>query len=144
MAPAGLVSLFRDSVNHLPGPGSMLPQAMVADFMAQGHFGRHLRKMRALYAARRGYLVDALQQTLGERLHIQPQAGGIHVLAHLPAGQDDKALAIAAGADGLSLQALSDWRAAPAATGGLLMGFANFATAEEATAAVQRLKAVMA
>lgn len=144
VAPAGLVSRFRDSVNHLPGPGSMLPQAMVADFMAQGHFGRHLRKMRALYAARRGYLVDALQQTLGERLHIQPQAGGIHVLAHLPAGQDDKALAVAAGADGLSLQALSDWRAAPAAAGGLLMGFANFATAEEATAAVRRLEAVMA
>lgn len=143
VAPAGLVSRFRDSVNHLPGPGSILPQAMVADFMEQGHFGRHLRKMRALYAARRGYLVDALRQTLGERLHIQPQAGGIHVLAHLPAGQDDKALVAAAESAGLGLQALSDWRATPSEAGGLLMGFANFATAAEAEAAVRRLKAVM-
>src|SRR5690606_23966892 len=105
----------------LPGPGSILPQAMVADFMEQGHFARHLRKMRTLYAARRGYLVDALTQTMGKRLHVQPQAGGIHVLAHLNARQSDKALVAAATAKGLALHALSDWRLRKSAQGGLLM-----------------------
>ncbi len=144
VVPASQVSKFRETVNRLPGPGSILPQAMVADFMEQGHFGRHLRKMRALYAARRGYLVEALRQTMGEHLRVQPQAGGIHVLAHLPPQQNDKALATAAVAEGLAIQALSDWRIRKSSQGGLLMGFASFATAEDAGASVRRLKAALA
>jgi len=144
VVPASQVGKFRDMVDHLPGPGSILPQAMVADFMAQGHFARHLRKMRTLYAARRGYLVDALAQTMGERLHVQPQAGGIHVLAHLNTRQNDKILTATAEAKGLAVQALSHWRMRKASHGGLLMGFANFATAEDAVASVRRLKTALA
>src|SRR3546814_3072277 len=117
---------------------------MVADFMEQGHFARHLRKRRSLYAARRGYLVDALTQTMGERLNVQPQAGGIHVLASLNTRQSDRALAEAAEAGGLAVQALSRWRLRKSSRGGLLMGFANFATADEASASVRRLGEVMA
>lgn len=144
VVPASQVARFNDAVNHRTGPGAILLQATVADFMEQGHFGRHLRKMRTLYAARRGYLIDAVRQTLGKYLEIQPQAGGIHVLARLQAGQDDQALAQAAQADGLAIQALSDWQMHKAAQRGLLMGFANFATAEEAAEHIERLKAVLA
>ncbi|MHC6226335.1 MocR-like pyridoxine biosynthesis transcription factor PdxR [Pseudomonas sp. X10] len=143
VVPAPEVGKFRDVLNHLPGPGSLLPQAMVADFIEQGHFARHLRKMRTLYATRRGYLVDALTQTLGERLHVQPQAGGIHVLAHLNTSQSDKVLAEAARARGLAVHALSDWRLGASTHGGLLMGFANFATAEDALASARRLEAAL-
>ncbi|QBC30081.1 PLP-dependent aminotransferase family protein [Pandoraea sp. XY-2] len=144
VVPASQVGRFRDTVNHCPGPGSILLQAMVADFMEQGHFGRHLRKMRTLYATRRSYLVDAVSQTMGELLHIQSQAGGIHVLASLNTGQDDRILAEAAQAKGLAIQALSNWRMRKSPQQGLLMGFANFETAEEAVASVRRLKVVLA
>jgi GntR family transcriptional regulator/MocR family aminotransferase len=144
VVPASQVRKFRETAHHLPGPGSILPQAMVADFMEQGHFGRHLRKMRTLYGARRAYLVDALRQTMGEHLHVQPQAGGIHVLAHLETRQNDKVLTLAAQAEGLAIQALSHWRMRQSLQGGLLMGFANFATAEDALASVRRLKTVLA
>lgn len=143
VVPASQVGKFGDTMNHLPGPGSILPQAMVADFLEQGYFARHLRKMRTLYAARRGYLVDALTQTIGERLHVQPQAGGIHVLAHLNTSQSDKTLAAAAEARGLAVQALSNWRLRKSSQGGLLMGFANFATPEDAVASVRRLGALL-
>lgn len=144
VAPESQVGKFRETVNYLPGPGSILPQAMVAGFMEQGHFARHLGKMRTLYAARRAYLVDALTATLGQQLHVQPQAGGIHVLAHLNKRQGDKTLAAAAAARGLAVLALSDWRLRKSSQGGLLMGFANFATPEDAMAAVRRLKAALA
>ena len=144
VVPASQVGKFRDTVNHFPGPGSILPQAMVADFMEQGLFARHLRKMRSLYATRRSYLVDALTQMMGERLHVQSQAGGIHVLAHLNTRQSDKTLAAAAEARGLAIQALSTWRMRKSSQGGLLMGFANFATLDEAAASVQRLGALLA
>lgn len=143
VVPASRTGKFREMVNHLPDPGSVLPQAMVAEFIEQGHFARHLRKMRPLYAARRGYLADALAQILGERLQAQAQAGGIHILAHLPAGHSDTALAAAAQAGGLGVQALGDWRMRKSPQGGLLMGFANFATAEEAAASVRRLAAMV-
>lgn len=143
VVPVSQIDKFRDHVDHLPGSGSILPQAMVANFMEQGHFARHLRKMRILYAARRGYLVDALTQTLGDHLHVQPQAGGIHVLAYLNAGQNDRTLSATAEAKGLAVQALSDWRMRKSSQGGLLMGFANFATTEEAMASAQRLRTVL-
>src|SRR5690606_35038652 len=58
VVPAALVGRFQERLANMPGPGSILPQAMVADFIEQGHFARHLRRMRALYAERRQYVVD--------------------------------------------------------------------------------------
>jgi len=143
VVPVSQVGKFRETVNYFPGAGSMAPQAMVSDFMEHGHFARHLRKMRALYASRRDYLVDALAQTIGDRLHVQPQAGGIHVLAHLGTRQSDKHLAATAAARGLAVMALSHWRVRKSSQGGLLMGFANFATAGDAEASVRRLRDVL-
>ncbi len=128
---------------NLSGSGSILRQAMVADFIEQGHFARHLRKMRTLYGKRHGYLVDALVQTYGDRVQVQPQVGGMHVLARLKHPQDDKALAAAAHAQGFPVHALSNWRMRKGKDSGLLMGFANFATPEEALASVRRLKAAL-
>lgn len=139
VVPSSKIQRFRDMVNYLPGPGSVLTQASVADFMEQGYFARHLRKMRTLYAKRRSYLIDALTQELGEHLHIQPRAGGIHVLAHLNTRENDVSLAAAAEARGLAVRALSKWRIRKSMQGGLIMGFANFTTAREAIDSVQRL-----
>ncbi|MFT4268853.1 MAG: PLP-dependent aminotransferase family protein [Xenophilus sp.] len=143
VVPEPQIERFRDTANHLCGPGSMLLQATVADFMAQGHFARHLRRMRSLYATRRGYLVDALLQAFGSRLHIQPQAGGIHMLAHLNTRQNDKALAKAAQSHGLAVHALSNWRMRRSQRGGLLMGFTGFMTDEQAAASVQHLRTAL-
>ena len=112
--------------------------------MEQGHFSRHLSKMRTVYAERRAWLVDALAATLGEQLQVQPQAGGIQVLTYLNTRRNDKTLTTAAEAKGLAVQALSDWRMRKSSQGGLLMGFANFAAPEEAAAAVRHLKAALA
>ncbi|VVT45984.1 Transcriptional regulator, GntR family domain / Aspartate aminotransferase (EC [Kosakonia radicincitans] len=144
VVPPALQQTFHEAVNHWPGPGSILPQAMVAAFMQQGHFVRHLRKMRQLYAVRRGYLVEALESIIGSSLRIQPQAGGIQILAWLNEHQCDKTLATAAQAAGLGVRALSDWEAGTRQQNGLLMGFTSFTSAEEAQAAVKRLAALLA
>ncbi|WP_153099705.1 PLP-dependent aminotransferase family protein [Paraburkholderia hayleyella] len=143
VVPEPQIERFTDSANYLCGPGSILPQATVADFMEQGHFARHVRRMRSLYAARRGYLVDALVQAFGSCLHVQPQAGGIHVLAHLNTRCKDKVLAEAAQSHGLAVEALSQWRMRRSPQGGLLMGFAGFITNEQAVESVQSLSAVL-
>lgn len=111
--------------------------------MDQGHFARHLRRMRSLYAARRGYVIDALLQALGSRLYIQPQAGGIHVLAKLVNRENDKSLAAAAQSSGLAIQALSQWQVRRTSHGGLLMGFANVTEPEMAETLLGRLIAAI-
>lgn len=144
VVPESQIERFKDTANYFPGPGSILPQATVADFMERGHFARHLRKMRSLYALRHGHLVDALTQTLGKYLHVQPQAGGIQVLARLKNRQNDRTVTAAAHAQGLAVQALSQWRMRKSSQGGLLMGYANFATFDDALASVRRLGTVLA
>lgn len=139
VVPEPQIERFKDTANHFCCPGSILPQATVAAFMEQGHFARHLRRMRSLYAIRRGYLVDELLQTLGSHLIVQPQAGGIHVLARLAARGNDKSLAAAAQSHGLAIQALNDWRISSSSHGGLLMGFTNVAEPAMAKALVHRL-----
>ncbi|MBN3162167.1 PLP-dependent aminotransferase family protein [Pectobacterium brasiliense] len=139
VVPEPQIERFKDTANHFCCPGSILPQATVAAFMEQGHFARHLRRMRSLYAIRRGYLVDALLQTLGSHLVVQPQAGGIHVLARLAARGNDQSLAAVAQSHGLAIQALNDWRISSSSHGGLLMGFTNVAEPAMAKALVHRL-----
>ncbi|MGE7993004.1 PLP-dependent aminotransferase family protein [Pseudomonas sp. NPDC089554] len=142
VVPGCQVERFRASAEHLPGPGSIVPQATTADFIGQGHFARHLSRMRGLYATRHHYLLQALDSQLGKRLHVQPQAGGLHVLAQLHGAPGDQALATAAQAEGLAVHALSDWSLRPGEHQGLLMGFANFTTAQQAQEAVRRLARV--
>ncbi|MEQ9947135.1 PLP-dependent aminotransferase family protein [Pectobacterium aroidearum] len=139
VVPEPQIERFKDTANHFCCPGSILPQATVAAFMEQGHFARHLRRMRSLYAIRRGYLVDELLQTLGSHLIVQPQAGGIHVLAKLAARGNDQSLAAAAQSHGLAIQALNDWRMSRSSHGGLLMGFTNVTESAMAKALVHRL-----
>ncbi|MEQ9876629.1 PLP-dependent aminotransferase family protein [Pectobacterium aroidearum] len=139
VVPEPQIERFKDTANHFCCPGSILPQATVAAFMEQGHFARHLRRMRSLYAIRRGYLVDELLQTLGSHLAIQPQAGGIHVLAKLAARGNDQSLAAAAQSHGLAIQALNDWRMSRSSQGGLLMGFTNVTEPAMAKALVHQL-----
>lgn len=144
VAPLSQVERFQEAAHYSGGPGSILTQATVADFMEQGYFARHLRKMRALYAQRRAYLVQDLQQILGERLQVQSQAGGIHVLANLRRAEDDRPLAKAAQEHGLAVQALSDWQISPAVLKGLLMGFANISDQGMADEWVERLSLAIA
>ncbi|MDP8730770.1 MocR-like pyridoxine biosynthesis transcription factor PdxR [Serratia marcescens] len=139
VVPAGLTEAFARS-SRLRGCGCPpLLQAGVADFIRQGHFYRHLKRMRPLYRQRREWLTQALERQLGTWLTAVPQQGGIQLLARLRDGVADTPLAAQAWQQGLAAQALSDWRIDHPAGQGLLLGFANFTRQEETERAVQGL-----
>lgn len=139
VVPAEQVAAFEHS-SRLRGCGCPpLLQAGVADFIEDGHFYRHLKRMRLLYRQRREWLAQALTQRLGECLTVAPQAGGIQLLARLNTELNDSDLAKLAWQQGLAVQALSDWQTLFPAANGLLMGFANFTSYGEAERAVARL-----
>ena len=137
VVPADLTEAFARS-SRLRGCGCPpLLQAGVADFIRQGHFYRHLKRMRPLYRQRREWLTQALERQLGTWLTAVPQQGGIQLLARLRDGVADTPLAAQAWQQGLAAQALSDWRIDHPAGQGLLLGFANFTRQEETERAVQ-------
>ncbi|MCQ4271607.1 PLP-dependent aminotransferase family protein [Pseudomonas kuykendallii] len=143
VVPESQVARFVRSAEVFQQHCPALSQATVADFLTQGHFARHLRRMRNLYALRRGYLTDALHAAFGDRLRIDLQAGGIQLLAQLDAGEDDRALAERINACGIGVHALSNWTLQERHPPGLLMGFTNLASAEQARDVVARMKAAM-
>ncbi|RQZ71503.1 PLP-dependent aminotransferase family protein [Burkholderia glumae] len=114
-----------------------LLQAGVADFIAQGHFARHLKRMRALYAERRGLMVEALRDAFGARLRIDVPPGGMHLAIGFEgaAAIDDLDFAARARAAGLGVSALSEGYAnsrAKQARRGAVLGFANVIDREAA------------
>lgn len=143
VVPNALVAAFERSAQLLQQRCAQLLQLTAADFLEQGHFTRHLKKMRQLYAQRRGLLVQALQTHCAEFLRVDEQAGGINLLARLVVAVPDETVAQAANEAGLAMQALSQWTIEPGPQG-LLMGFTNVATAQQAEAIAQVLRALLA
>ena len=105
--PAPLLPILLAAARTLQAGLPVLEQRVVAAFMAEGHFARHLRRMRSLYATRRGALVAALGDAFGGRLDLTLQAGGMHLLARLADAPPDIELVRRAAAAGLGPSALS-------------------------------------
>jgi GntR family transcriptional regulator/MocR family aminotransferase len=113
-------------------------QAALADFMEAGHFERHVRRMRALYAERQAALVGACRRELGGLLDVQPADAGMHLAGRLPAGSDDAACSAAAQEAGIEATALSRYCVEPPVTPVLLLGY-TVVPAEDALPAVRTL-----
>lgn len=136
---ARFATVAGDMQNHCP----QLLQATVSAFIEAGHFARHLRRMRGLYADRRKYLVDALQAEVGEHLQLDDRAGGMHLVAHLAGGLDDCTIARRAHHLGLAIEPLSSWYRGHGQRHGLLIGFTNVSSREQAAELARRLRLAM-
>ncbi|WP_085653197.1 PLP-dependent aminotransferase family protein [Pseudomonas sp. R26(2017)] len=142
VVPAEQAQAFARQADRLHNHCPQLLQATVAAFLNEGHFARHLKKMRGLYARRRQWLVEALHQQLAGRLQIDPQAGGMHVVAGLAEG-DDVQIAQRAWTQGIAVEPLSQWYLGEGVRQGLVMGFTNVGSAEQAVGVARRLAQVV-
>ncbi len=102
-----------------------MTQAIVADFMAEGHFTRHIQRMRRLYAERRSATRAALERGLRGALQTEPQPGGMHLVLRLPGARTDQPLAEKLLAQGLAVQPLSRWFASGRTESAILLSFTN-------------------
>jgi GntR family transcriptional regulator/MocR family aminotransferase len=103
-----------------------LEQAVLADFISEGHFSRHLRRMRTLYAERQAILLEAARQEgLSEILEMTSDETGMHLVGRLPDGVDDAEIARQAAArHGLHCSPLSLFSLEPLPRSGLVLGYA--------------------
>jgi GntR family transcriptional regulator/MocR family aminotransferase len=117
-------------------------QAVLTDFMNEGHFARHIRRMRQLYAQRRVALVDELQREFGSELDVLGSEAGMHLAVVLPKGFRDQEVAERAAREKLWLAPLSPSYLGRTARQGFILGFGN-TMAEEMPKAVRQLKSVL-
>ncbi len=102
---------------------STLYQRVVATFLRQGHFARHLRRMRGVYRGRRDALLAGLARHCAGRLTVLNADAGLHVAALLRAGLDDTDVVRRAAGRGLTATPLSTCYGGPVRRSGLLLGF---------------------
>lgn len=98
-------------------------QAVLTDFIREGHFARHIRRMRMLYMDRRRRLVNAIRTHMGTSVEVIGDDAGMHLVVLLPAGTDDVEVSKHAGQNGISVMPLSSCYMKPAARGGLILGY---------------------
>ena len=140
--PRPLVDGFcaaRDSIDLFP---STLFQVALTDFINQGHFARHIRRMRMLYMERRATLIAALGKSLGSRMEIVSAEAGLHLVGLLARGTDDKAVSRKAAAAGLSALPLSMCCLEKPKRPGLILGYGGVDVREIETG-VRRLAGIL-
>ncbi len=100
-----------------------LDQMTLADFMVEGHYARHLRRLRMVCRERRDTLLAAAKRELPDLLEITHSETGLHTVGWLPHGVDDMQACAAALGQGVEASALSTYHMGPCARGGLLLGY---------------------
>jgi GntR family transcriptional regulator/MocR family aminotransferase len=118
---------------------SRMSQMVLADFIREGHFSRHLRRTRKIYRERRSVLTDCIRQYLGFGVDITGVQAGIHLCLTLPKGFNDKEIALEAAAQKLWLLPLSSFYAGNVLRRGFVLGFGS-TPVDEIPAAVRKLQ----
>ncbi len=137
--PRDLVERFAATRQVLDLCPPHLTQAVMADFIREGHFARHIRRMRPIYAERRRVLVGELERELGDRLQVVGDEAGMHLATFLTSNRNDREIAAKAAQQSLSLSSLSSAYLGRATRQGFVLGFGN-TKANDMAQAVRHLK----
>ncbi|WP_288820998.1 PLP-dependent aminotransferase family protein [uncultured Leclercia sp.] len=141
--PQALASPLKKVHSDLYRGGHLLVQAALAEFISEGYYAAHIRKMRQLYSRRRQKLVDMILHTFGSAwLGDFNSNAGLHLILQLPAGADDRAIAREANEAALLVRPLSRYYVGDTKQSGLLLGFASL-DEEAMTPAFDRLAAIV-
>ncbi|MDM0001008.1 PLP-dependent aminotransferase family protein [Variovorax sp. J22P240] len=125
VVPEALVDRFEQISQAFAGGSPQLTQCIVTAFITEGHFARHIQRMRKLYAQRRTEAVAGLEAVLGKHVRIDSQPGGMHLILRLKATRSDKKLVARMKQAGLYGEALSDWTMNADGSSAVLLSFTN-------------------
>jgi GntR family transcriptional regulator/MocR family aminotransferase len=123
VVPKDLVAAFSAARDAADVFSSTLYQAVLTDFIREGHFARHIRRMRMLYMERRRALVNAIQIQMGDMTEVIGAEAGLHLVALLSQGTDDVAVSRKAAEKGISAMPLSICYLKPPTRSGLILGY---------------------
>jgi GntR family transcriptional regulator/MocR family aminotransferase len=126
VVPESLVDAFAAVRVAFDGFPPIQNQLVLHRFLADGHFDRHLRRMRALYAERLATFTQLIEQSLGDELEIEPSTTGLQAIGRLRSRVSDDAVARRAHALGVDVVPMSRYGFEWPAHAGLHFGFGGF------------------
>ncbi len=130
VVPHELITRFVRTRETLDLCSPLLYQLVLTDFLNEGHFARHLRRMRAVYLRRRDAVIAAVREHAADVMTIENTDAGLHLLAFLHDGVDDRALVRRAAQEDLYPTSLSALYMSASSRTGLILGFGG---SDEAT-----------
>ena len=122
--PTDLVDRFAAAQSLTNRHAPLLEQAVLADFITAGHFGRHVRRMRDVYGERLSVLLECARARLTGLLEISGVEAGLQTAGWLPNGIDGAAVAKAAAEREVEVTPLARYARARMVRDGLVLGFA--------------------
>ncbi|XUR36924.1 PLP-dependent aminotransferase family protein [Rhizobium leguminosarum bv. trifolii] len=143
VVPEDLVERFEHISQTLAGGSPELTQAIVTAFIKEGHFARHIQRMRKLYAQRRKATAIGLETVLGKHMSIASQPGGMHLILQLKNQHSDRLLSARMRESGLYAEALADWTMLSEAPAALLVNFTNIGSQSVAEHLAKRILQLM-
>jgi GntR family transcriptional regulator/MocR family aminotransferase len=146
IVPPSLIKPIQTAVSLASRPPATMDQMVLTDFLQQGHFARHLRRMRTVHEARRTALVEGIEQHLADQLQIVGSDAGLHCTARLMDGSSDRVWACRARQNGILVRAVSEFlipQTSPPipVPHGLVFGFAS-STPGQIRYAIRRLQSL--
>jgi GntR family transcriptional regulator/MocR family aminotransferase len=142
VVPETMVERFEQISQAFAGSSPELTQAIVTAFITEGHFARHIQRMRRLYAERRAATASGLESVLAKHVRIDSQPGGMHLILRLK-GRSDRELVARMREDGLYAEALTDWTTDTDGASALLLNFTNVGSRKIAEALGKRILRLM-
>ena len=124
VVPVDLVDRFTAAKSLTTRHAPVLDQAALCEFIKEGHFGRHIRRMRELYAERLATLLQTARRELHGLLEISPIEAGLQTVGWLEKGVSEKAAARAAKSRNVDVTPLGAYCRRPMSRQGLQLGFA--------------------
>jgi GntR family transcriptional regulator / MocR family aminotransferase len=126
VVPTNLVDVFANARALNDVHSSIIEQAILSEFIAEGHFSRHLRRMRTLYQERQNILLDECEKHLKGLVEIKKADAGMHLVGWLPEGVSDLEVYEKGVERGLKLAAISSYSVNPIKRGGIIFGYTAF------------------
>jgi GntR family transcriptional regulator/MocR family aminotransferase len=125
VVPPPLIEPFGVALRHTGHSAPVAVQAALADFIGEGHFAAHVRRMRVLYATRQARVLRAARRHLGGLVTVAPAEAGMHLVAELPAGSDDVEITAHALRAGVVVRSLSTHYIERPDRSAILLGYAG-------------------
>ncbi len=127
LVPGDLMEVFRTvAAAFVQGVPSSV-QAAVAEFIEEGHFATHIRRMRRIYQERHAALLDAAGRHLAGALEVMPTDSGLHTIGHLAPDLSELAVAAAADRQRITVSPIARFSIEPTPVNGLVLGFGGVA-----------------
>ncbi len=139
VVPRDLVEVFARVLSFCLFHVSTIPQIVLTAFIAEGHYARHVRRMRKIYHERQTLLQEGIEALLSDFLRVQPDPAGMHLVAWLEVGLNDREMAFKALDAGVYAPPLSFYCSQVRLPDALLLGYTGLRP-DEILAGLERLR----